>query len=385
MIFIQPFIVIADFVGHVVAIVLAGFILTECISCYADSKRYRSGTMREGEGSAFLIRRRDHLLLLAAIFLFASWLIVEYFAPIHAFAYHFFFHWPVIFSVVFVCFRLSFWRRERRTSLLLVAFTVAVALHIAIDIPHIFFDTLPYDRFFRSLLKLAETMLFYFFVVSYVVASGGDAYERHAEVVRSWTKREYLRWSFGALLVLSVISVLYLLAPSRDVPAIKDGPPQEVAVRLKWIPQAQFGGMYIAEQKGHYKDKNLLVSLLPFDYEHYPVDDVLKGYGTFGVAGGDEFLFARMKGAPLAPEEVATATLQYENAELYGALSPEHERAVFAASVPLVKPRVTSVVGSMERSVWTGMAKVLHDVFRERGEVAPSTDLSDAYTTRFLP
>src|SRR5207245_11546137 len=41
------------------------------------------------------------------------------------------------------------------------------------------------------------------------------------------------------------------------------GPPDKVKLQLKWVPQAQFAGYFVALDKGDYKDENLDVEILP--------------------------------------------------------------------------------------------------------------------------
>jgi NitT/TauT family transport system substrate-binding protein len=37
----------------------------------------------------------------------------------------------------------------------------------------------------------------------------------------------------------------------------------KVTVQLKWVPQAQFAGYYMAQAKGYYKDEGLDVTIKP--------------------------------------------------------------------------------------------------------------------------
>ena len=72
-----------------------------------------------------------------------------------------------------------------------------------------------------------------------------------------------------------------------------------VRLQLKWVPQAQFAGYYVAESKGFYDEENLDVEILPGGPNIAP-EQVIAGGGadvivTWMAAG----LAARDKGVPL--------------------------------------------------------------------------------------
>ncbi|MDO8281554.1 MAG: ABC transporter substrate-binding protein [Thermodesulfovibrionia bacterium] len=72
-----------------------------------------------------------------------------------------------------------------------------------------------------------------------------------------------------------------------------------VSVRLKWFHQAQFAGLYIAEDMGFYRAEGLNVELRPGGQDFSAVKLVAAGSEDFGIAGADEILIAREKGMPL--------------------------------------------------------------------------------------
>ncbi|MGM0419171.1 MAG: ABC transporter substrate-binding protein [Thermodesulfobacteriota bacterium] len=57
----------------------------------------------------------------------------------------------------------------------------------------------------------------------------------------------------------------------------------EVTLRLKWIPQAQFAGYYAALDKGYYRDEGLIVNIEPGMYGKNPLKTVKNGAEEFGV------------------------------------------------------------------------------------------------------
>ena len=75
---------------------------------------------------------------------------------------------------------------------------------------------------------------------------------------------------------------------------------ESVSVRLKWLPQAQFAGIYVAKAKGFYSAAGLDVSINPGGPNINVETLVASGADTFGIASGTEgVLYAREK-APAA-------------------------------------------------------------------------------------
>ena len=89
----------------------------------------------------------------------------------------------------------------------------------------------------------------------------------------------------GAALIMSVTC-----AAAADV----------VSVRLKWVAQAQFAGVYVAQAKGFYKDAGLDMAINPGGPNVNVEPLVASGADTFGIASGTEgVLYAREKKLPL--------------------------------------------------------------------------------------
>jgi len=96
------------------------------------------------------------------------------------------------------------------------------------------------------------------------------------------------------LLKIFVIPFSFLILASCSK---KDEGTQKVVVRLKWLHQAQFAGFYVADQKGFYKSENLDVQLNPGGVDFPAIQMVVGGSEQFGVAGADQLILAREKGA----------------------------------------------------------------------------------------
>ncbi len=77
-------------------------------------------------------------------------------------------------------------------------------------------------------------------------------------------------------------------------------PVSDVSVRLKWLHQTQFAGIYVADKEGYYKEENLNVAIEPVDFEQMlSSDKVALGKNTFGVGSADEVLVARSNGVAI--------------------------------------------------------------------------------------
>lgn len=81
---------------------------------------------------------------------------------------------------------------------------------------------------------------------------------------------------------------------------------QKVALRLKWLPQAQFAGFYVAVAKGYYRDAGLDLTINPGGPNLLTENLVATGADTFGLSGGTDSVFAaRDKNLPIVCVGVA--------------------------------------------------------------------------------
>lgn len=72
-----------------------------------------------------------------------------------------------------------------------------------------------------------------------------------------------------------------------------------VSVALKWLPQAQFAGYYVAADQGFYLEEGLSVTIIPGGSGGDPQDLVAAGTAQFGVTWLGILLEARDQGVPL--------------------------------------------------------------------------------------
>lgn len=100
-----------------------------------------------------------------------------------------------------------------------------------------------------------------------------------------------LRHSLPGLICLTVLLSACLQPASPTLTPI--------TVQLAWTHQAQFAGMYVADQKGYYTAEGLDVTFVEGDSQVDMLAPVLTGTVQFGVAGADELILARTEGKPL--------------------------------------------------------------------------------------
>ena len=90
---------------------------------------------------------------------------------------------------------------------------------------------------------------------------------------------------FAAVLALAAFGRAYAAEP--------------VVLQLKWVPQAQFAGFYVAQAKGFYKDAGLDVTIKPGGPDVNPSQLIAGGGADVIVDWMPDALAAREKGVPL--------------------------------------------------------------------------------------
>ena len=118
---------------------------------------------------------------------------------------------------------------------------------------------------------------------------------------------------------LSIVLTTVVLAVLVGGCAGEEKPPDQATVQLKWIHQAQFAGMYAADQKGFYAEENIKVTLKPGGSDMPPskvIADLITGEASFAIIGGEQLLAARSQGKPV----VAIAVVFQKNPYVYVSL-----------------------------------------------------------------
>lgn len=97
----------------------------------------------------------------------------------------------------------------------------------------------------------------------------------------------------------SVSSLLVLLITACTASASPTPPLTPITFQLSWTHQAQFAGMYAADQRGYYAAEGLEVTFVEGGVNVDKLSPVLDGTAQFGIAGADELILARAQGQPV--------------------------------------------------------------------------------------
>ncbi len=167
-------------------------------------------------------------------------------------------------------------------------------------------------------------------------------------------------------LILLITAGLLLLLVACNQSSQASEPPDHVSVRLKWLHQTQFAGIYVAQQEGYYADENLEVEIEPIDLERQVTTEyVLNGENDIAIGAAEEMIIARSQGQPvkavavifrtvpliyIAPAEVGVKT----PADLVGktvALSPGQGTYLYEAMMGQLDVD-RSQINEIEMTVW---------------------------------
>ncbi|SEO82015.1 NitT/TauT family transport system substrate-binding protein [Salinihabitans flavidus] len=99
----------------------------------------------------------------------------------------------------------------------------------------------------------------------------------------------------------------------------------DVTLQLKWVTQAQFGGYYVALDKGFYEEEDLDVTIKPGGPDIAPVQVLMGGGADVMVDWMPSALAAREKGAPIVniAQPFASSGLMLTCLKEHGITSPE--------------------------------------------------------------
>ncbi len=74
---------------------------------------------------------------------------------------------------------------------------------------------------------------------------------------------------------------------------------QPLTLRLHWLPNAEFAGIFAAKDRGWYKEAGIDLQIKNMDYTVSSVDAVLAGNADVGMVEGDVLIKARAAGKPV--------------------------------------------------------------------------------------
>lgn len=90
-----------------------------------------------------------------------------------------------------------------------------------------------------------------------------------------------------------------LLLAAMSVLAFQAAAAEKVTLQLKWLPQSQFAGYYVAQQKGFYQDEGLDVTIKPGGTDISPVQVIAGKSADVIVDWLPDALASREAGVPL--------------------------------------------------------------------------------------
>ncbi len=70
---------------------------------------------------------------------------------------------------------------------------------------------------------------------------------------------------------------------SSESSTADSGKLDKITLQLKWLPQSQFMGYYVAKEKGYYKDEGIDIEILPGGSDIIPEQQVYNGVADIGV------------------------------------------------------------------------------------------------------
>jgi len=116
----------------------------------------------------------------------------------------------------------------------------------------------------------------------------------------------YLSKKYALFILLTFLLLLTLGTP---IYSIEEQSLQEITVLLDWVPNTNHTGLYIAIEKGFYKQEGLEVNIIQ-PSEGGPAGLIAAGQGEFGISYQEQVTFARTSKEPL-PVVAIAAVLQH--------------------------------------------------------------------------
>lgn len=104
-------------------------------------------------------------------------------------------------------------------------------------------------------------------------------------------KKKKSRVVLAALMAVAMTAGLFSGCSSSG-----SGKLTKVTLQLKWLPQSQFMGYYVAQEKGYYKDQGLDVTILPGGSDIIPEQQVNNGVANIGVTWTSSLMKYQEKG-----------------------------------------------------------------------------------------
>lgn len=178
-------------------------------------------------------------------------------------------------------------------------------------------------------------------------------------------------WAAGCLILIGCLAVILSKCVHRHGQEPREKLTR-VSVRLKWLPQSQFAGNYVAAAKGFYRQAGIECDLRPGGQDFGAVRLVAGGSEDFGIAGADEIVVARGKGIPV----VALAVIYQESPVCFFA----KKESGISSPQDFVGKRVAMQYGTNVRTEYVAMLSALGIQQDAITEVPSSFDMQSFFS-----
>jgi ABC-type nitrate/sulfonate/bicarbonate transport system substrate-binding protein len=106
-------------------------------------------------------------------------------------------------------------------------------------------------------------------------------------------------WTLSLLALVTATGTWALLRAPTEASRVAANQTERIKVQLQWVHQAQFAGLYVAVQKGYFRDENLEVELVEGGPGVSPIDVVLNGKADIGLMTADQLMLRSAAGSNL--------------------------------------------------------------------------------------
>ena len=121
-------------------------------------------------------------------------------------------------------------------------------------------------------------------------------------------KIEFKLFFISTVILLIVMSLLYIsscsIASENNSSDIKNQNLKKITVVLDWVPNTNHTGIYVARDKGYYKEEGFDVEIIQ-PTEGGAADLIAAGKGEFGISYQEQVTYARLATPPLPVKAIA--------------------------------------------------------------------------------
>lgn len=106
-------------------------------------------------------------------------------------------------------------------------------------------------------------------------------------------------WILWLIVLIVIGGLVYFLGIKNKTIVKEETKKDKIRLQLKWVPQSQFAGYFVAKKKGYYDDENIEVEIKSGGVGINPVDALIAGDADIAIAWTGNVLPAISKGEDL--------------------------------------------------------------------------------------